>query len=74
MDVIIAGGGGAGLSLALSLNQIGVRARVYERVASIKPLGVGINVQQHAVRELFELGLGDETATRSITGRKAMSL
>ena len=60
MDVIIAGGGIAGLSLALSLHQVGVRAGVYEQVPSIKPLGVGINVQPHAVRELFELGLGDE--------------
>lgn len=60
MDVIIAGGGIAGLSLALSLDQIGVRARIYEQVATIRPLGVGINVQPHAVRELFEMGLGDE--------------
>lgn len=60
MDVIIAGGGIAGLSLALSLDQIGVRARIYEQVATVRPLGVGINVQPHAVRELFEMGLGDE--------------
>jgi len=57
MQVIIAGGGIAGLALALSLHQIGVRCRIYEQVAAIRPLGVGINVQPHAVRELFELGL-----------------
>ena len=57
MSVIIAGGGIAGLSLALSLHQIGVPVRVYEQAPAIRALGVGINVQPHAVRELFELGL-----------------
>jgi len=31
---------------------------VFEAVAQIKPLGVGINLQPNAVRELFDLGLG----------------
>ena len=56
MNVIIAGGGIAGLSLVLSLHQIGVRSRIFEQAPEIRPLGVGINVQPHAVRELFELG------------------
>ncbi len=59
MQVIIAGAGIAGLSLALSLHQAGIAVRVFEQVPSIRPLGVGINVQPHAVRELFELGLAD---------------
>jgi len=57
MTVLIAGGGIGGLTLALSLHQIGVAARVFESVAELKPLGVGINVLPHAVRELTELGL-----------------
>jgi 2-polyprenyl-6-methoxyphenol hydroxylase-like FAD-dependent oxidoreductase len=56
--VLIAGGGIAGLSLALTLHQIGVPARVYEAAAQMKPLGVGINLQPNAVRELFDLGIG----------------
>ena len=52
MSVIVAGGGIAGLSLALSLHQAGIAVRVFEQVAAIRPLGVGINVQPHSVGEL----------------------
>ena len=60
MTVLIAGGGVGGLTLALSLQQIGIDCRVFESVAELKPLGVGINVLPHAVRELIELGLLDK--------------
>ena len=56
-DVMIVGGGIGGLVLALSLHQIGVNCRVYEGVTALKPLGAGINLLPHAVRELDELGL-----------------
>ena len=59
MTVLIAGGGVGGLTMALSLHQIGVPARVFESVRNVAPLGVGINILPHAVRELTELGLGD---------------
>src|SRR5260370_41478755 len=57
MTVLIAGGGIGGLTLALSLHQIGVAAKIFESVPELRPLGVGINVLPHAVRELIELGL-----------------
>jgi 2-polyprenyl-6-methoxyphenol hydroxylase-like FAD-dependent oxidoreductase len=57
MTVLIAGGGIAGLTLGLTLHQIGVPFRVFESAREIKPLGVGINLQPNAVRELFDLGL-----------------
>src|SRR6202167_3561983 len=60
MTVLIAGGGIGGLTLALSLHQIGIAAKVFESVPALKPLGVGINVLPHAVRELIELGLLDQ--------------
>lgn len=57
MPVIIAGGGIGGLSMALTLHQIGVPCMVFESVATVRPLGVGINLQPNAVRELYGLGL-----------------
>src|SRR6516225_6367612 len=60
MTVLIAGGGIGGLTLALSLHQIGIPAKIFESVAELRPLGVGINVLPHAVRELIELDLFDE--------------
>lgn len=58
-QVIIAGGGIAGLSLALTLHQIGVPCVVYESAAELAPLGVGINLQPNAVRELEDMGIGE---------------
>jgi 2-polyprenyl-6-methoxyphenol hydroxylase-like FAD-dependent oxidoreductase len=58
--VIIAGGGIAGLALGLTLHQIGVPFTVYESAREMKPLGVGINLQPNAVRELFDLGITAE--------------
>jgi 2-polyprenyl-6-methoxyphenol hydroxylase-like FAD-dependent oxidoreductase len=57
MQVIIVGGGIAGLSAALSLHQIGVECRIYESVARLEPVGYGINLQPNAVRELYDLGI-----------------
>ena len=56
---IIAGGGIAGLALALTLHQIGVDCVVFEGVRELAPLGVGINLQPNAVRELADLGIGE---------------
>ena len=57
MTVLIAGAGIAGLTLGLSLHQVGIRFHIFEAVRDIRPLGVGINLQSMATRELFELGL-----------------
>ena len=65
MTVLIAGGGIAGLTLGLTLHQIGVPFRIYEATRSIRPMGVGINIQPNAVRELFDLGLTDEQIGRA---------
>ncbi len=55
--VVIAGGGIGGLATALTLHQIGVPCIVLEAVREMRPLGVGINLQPNAVRELYDLGI-----------------
>ncbi|MGB7318077.1 MAG: flavin-dependent oxidoreductase [Planktotalea sp.] len=55
--ILIAGGGIGGLCAALTLHQVGIGCTVLESVRDLKPLGVGINLQPNAVRELFELGI-----------------
>ena len=66
MTILIIGGGIGGLTAALSLHQIGVDCRVYESVAAPQPLGVGINLLPHAVRELTELGLQGALAATAV--------
>ena len=55
--VLVAGGGLGGLATALTLHQIGVPCLVLESVREMRPLGVGINLQPNAVRELCDLGI-----------------
>ena len=62
--VIIAGGGIGGLATALTLHQIGVPCVVYEAVREMRPLGVGINLQPNAVRELYDLGITSDDLDR----------
>jgi 2-polyprenyl-6-methoxyphenol hydroxylase-like FAD-dependent oxidoreductase len=66
MEVIVIGAGIGGLSMALSLHQIGIPVRVYEAAREVTPLGVGINLQPNAVRELTELGLAEQLAAVGI--------
>ena len=58
--VLIAGGGIGGMATALTLHQIGVPCIVFEAVPDLQPLGVGINLQPNAVRELADLGFGND--------------
>ena len=71
MDVAIIGGGICGLSLALNLRQRGISARVYERAGEIKPLGVGITLLPHAMREFTALGVGGELLAAGIENRES---
>jgi 2-polyprenyl-6-methoxyphenol hydroxylase-like FAD-dependent oxidoreductase len=55
--ILIAGGGVAGLTLALMLHEQGIAAQVFEAAPAVRPLGVGINALPHSIRELARLGL-----------------
>ena len=70
--MLIVGGGIGGLTLALSLHQAGISCRVFEAAPEIQPLGVGINLLPHAMRELSELGLA-RARWRRTPSRRASS-
>ena len=56
-EIIIVGGGISGLTLALSLHEVGIACRIYEGAPEFQRLGVGLNLHPHGVRELSKLGL-----------------
>jgi 5-methylphenazine-1-carboxylate 1-monooxygenase len=60
MTVIVAGAGIGGLSCALFLDRAGIDVQVYEAVREVRELGVGVNIQPHAVRTLAQIELADE--------------
>jgi 2-polyprenyl-6-methoxyphenol hydroxylase-like FAD-dependent oxidoreductase len=64
-SIVVAGAGIGGLTAALALHARGIDPTVIERT-DLRPLGVGINLLPHAVRELYRLGLGDELARISV--------
>jgi len=66
VKVIVAGAGIGGLTAALSLHAAGIDVLVIDAAVTLQPLGVGINLLPHAVRELTELGLGDALAATGI--------
>ena len=57
MRVMVVGGGIGGLATALALHARGIEAVVFERSATIRELGVGINTLPHAIGVLAGLGL-----------------
>jgi 2-polyprenyl-6-methoxyphenol hydroxylase-like FAD-dependent oxidoreductase len=66
MRVLIAGAGIAGLTTALSMHAAGIEARLVDSATELQPLGVGINLLPHAVRELTELGFGSQLEAAGI--------
>jgi 2-polyprenyl-6-methoxyphenol hydroxylase-like FAD-dependent oxidoreductase len=71
LDVAIIGAGICGLALSLNLHRRGIACRVYERVPEIKPLGVGITMLPHAMRELTALGLQEKVIASGIVNRES---
>lgn len=59
LDIAIIGAGPGGLATALRLHQQGFRPKIYEAVADLKPLGVGIDIKVYGTKEVTELGLLD---------------
>jgi 2-polyprenyl-6-methoxyphenol hydroxylase-like FAD-dependent oxidoreductase len=71
MKVAIVGAGIGGLTLALELHDAGIDCEIYEAVAEIRPVGVGINVLPHAARILTRLGVDEALAQVSVETRES---
>ncbi|MFV8163958.1 FAD-dependent monooxygenase [Mycobacterium sp. 134] len=66
-QIVIAGAGIGGLTTALTLHARGFPVTVLESARELRALGVGINLLPHAVRELTDLGLGEDLLAISAT-------
>jgi 5-methylphenazine-1-carboxylate 1-monooxygenase len=69
-DVIIVGAGIGGLTLALALHKAGVPFQIYEAASELNPLGVGLNLLPHAIRELADLGLQPALVAKGVATRE----
>ena len=65
-QVLIAGGGIAGLTTALALRHFDIPCRVLERDQFQDQVGTGIQLSPNATRVLFQLGLGDRLRERAL--------
>ncbi|MDP3204946.1 MAG: flavin-dependent oxidoreductase [Hydrogenophaga sp.] len=70
--IAVVGGGIAGLAFALALHQRGIACDVYEGVAEVKELGVGITLLPHAMQELTALGLLPQLEAVGIENRESV--
>lgn len=66
MKISIIGAGIGGLTTAMKLHKRGFDVEVFEAAPELKPLGVGINLLPHAVKELDEIGLLPKLAASGI--------
>jgi 2-polyprenyl-6-methoxyphenol hydroxylase-like FAD-dependent oxidoreductase len=71
-DILIAGAGIGGLTLALELHAAGVPCRLVEAAPRLEPLGVGINILPHASRRLHRLGLAAALDGVAVRTREAV--
>lgn len=59
MNIVLIGGGIAGLTTALALNKLGFQCEIYERAEQLNEVGAGIWLQPNALKVLDWLGLGE---------------
>ena len=72
MEIVVIGGGIAGLAFALSLHARGLTCRVFESAREIRELGVGITLLPHGMRELAALGLEDRLRAVAIENQESV--
>ena len=72
MEIIVVGGGIAGLTFALALHARGMSCRVLESARQVKELGVGITLLPHGMRELCALGLEERLRAVAIENEESI--
>lgn len=72
MEILVAGGGIAGLAFALSLHARGLTCRVFESARQLRELGVGITLLPHGMRELAALGLEPQLRAVAIENEESV--
>ena len=65
--IVIAGGGIAGLSLALALSQRGWRVQVLEQAETLSDIGAGVQLSANAMRVLASLGVAEAVEQAGFT-------
>lgn len=65
LSVGIIGGGIGGVAAAVALQNVGIRATVYERAPEIREVGAGMMLWPNATRVLKQLGLLEKVADHS---------
>jgi 2-polyprenyl-6-methoxyphenol hydroxylase-like FAD-dependent oxidoreductase len=73
-DVVIAGGGIGGLTLAVALRRYGTKVRVLERTSALAPVGAGITVQCNAMAALRPLGLEEAVINEGSVVKESLLL
>jgi 2-polyprenyl-6-methoxyphenol hydroxylase-like FAD-dependent oxidoreductase len=58
MNMIILGGGIAGLTAAIALKRVGIRAVVYEAAPQIRAVGAGLVLAANAMKAFHKLQIG----------------
>jgi 2-polyprenyl-6-methoxyphenol hydroxylase-like FAD-dependent oxidoreductase len=64
--VIVAGGGIAGLTAALTLARVGIRVTVFEQAAKLEETGAGLQLSPNASRILIALGLRERLSAVAV--------
>jgi 5-methylphenazine-1-carboxylate 1-monooxygenase len=72
MEIVVIGGGIAGLAFALSLHARGLACRVFESAPQVRELGVGITLLPHGMRELAALGLEERLRAVAIENQESV--
>ncbi len=67
-SAIIIGGGIGGLCAAIALNQVGIKARVFERASEMGEIGAGISLWANAIKALQKIGLDEAVLAVSALG------